>query len=420
MSSVDDPPTIPLLNTARQLISVEGFNAIVWLGFALCVFAYSGRVSIRYVTTKTLILEDYLMLLALVILLIVSVLCQLHMDSLYLMEGLANGTALIDENFSLDKIVTAIHIMGIGNILYHVGLYLIKLNMLLFFRKLGSKVPGFGWFWWGVVAFTVAGLVVWLAMVPYACLFGTMEYMMAGHCVKPEAVRLQNIPILVWTIFDSLSIILITLLPISIIWRVRLTLRKRFMLSALFLMSLLTLAVIVIRGTAFRDTYTSTTTHMNLTWIWFWTMLEFNVAFIVSCLISFRTLFTHRRKQHNSRVSGVTGSLNAHGLDQELPYKGFGGTGQMKWLGESVRDTCRDWEGAGSNDSKLQVATGDVEASGGNVHHHELRRAAHKVHGQDENIWLVPKMGISSTPESGSVVTVELGSMEPVYQRMMS
>ncbi|KAK5632010.1 hypothetical protein RRF57_007724 [Xylaria bambusicola] len=69
-----------------------------------------------------------------------------------------------------------------------VGVLIVKLNFLLFFRRLGTNLPKFTLLWWGVVAFTVAGAVVQIAMQLFGCFFGSITYIFSANCTDSAAL----------------------------------------------------------------------------------------------------------------------------------------------------------------------------------------------------------------------------------------
>lgn len=67
--------------------------------------------------------------------------------------------------------------------------------------------------------------------------------------------------------------------PVAIVWKVRISLRKRLYLSALFLLSIFTVAMAIIRGTiSYGRIASDYTQSQNISWVWFWFQLEFIVG----------------------------------------------------------------------------------------------------------------------------------------------
>lgn len=69
------------------------------------------------------------------------------------------------------------------------------------------------------------------------------------------------------------------LFPVTILWKVRISLRKKLYLSAFFLLSVFTVAMAIIRGTISYGRISSDYTEsQNISWIWFWLQFEFIVC----------------------------------------------------------------------------------------------------------------------------------------------
>lgn len=71
-----------------------------------------------------------------------------------------------------------------------VGVLIVKLNFLLFFRRLTTntgKVIMMGW--WAVLAFTVAGTIAQVGMQAYKCFFGSIDYIFGANCTQPSSLK---------------------------------------------------------------------------------------------------------------------------------------------------------------------------------------------------------------------------------------
>lgn len=70
--------------------------------------------------------------------------------------------------------------------------------------------------------------------------------------------------------------------PIAILWKVKITFRKKIVLAAIFGLVGFTIAVTIVRGSIFGGVYKSINAHggneVNITWILFWFYVEFTVC----------------------------------------------------------------------------------------------------------------------------------------------
>lgn len=216
---------------------------------------------------------------ALLIMLVGAVLCQIYMHCTYTAEAINNNLRPAGTPSESDAIVSGIRKIAMGQVMYIFGIYLVKANFLMFFYRLGDKVRRYKITWWVVAVFTLATGVVWIGTVPYRCVFASREYMATGKCTLQDGVQMRRAPILAASVLDAVSDTAIMVLPIATIWNVRLSRRKRLALSALFAMSLFTIAVIIVRASVFfHDKPRGRPRPINLSWTWFWTVMEFYVC----------------------------------------------------------------------------------------------------------------------------------------------
>lgn len=72
--------------------------------------------------------------------------------------------------------------------------------------------------------------------------------------------------------------------PLAIVWRVRLNLKKKLYLSAMFMLSLFTVAMAIIRCTSgYTRVASDYTQSQNSAWSWFWMEME---LFVCKCSIN--------------------------------------------------------------------------------------------------------------------------------------
>jgi hypothetical protein len=104
--------------------------------------------------------------------------------------------------------------------------------------------------------------------------------------------------------------------PVIICWNVRISLRKKLILTGTFGLVALTIAVTIVRGSVlgtYKKFNTNERLNLNPGWMWFWIFIEFAVgkstlktnfthiwsltpsAFLIACIISFRALFAQRK-----------------------------------------------------------------------------------------------------------------------------
>jgi hypothetical protein len=325
--------------TLPNLLSLEAFHAVLWLGVSICILAYSARVCIRYVCHKRLLVDDLLMLVALMILIAIAAMGQVYLTHLYNLNGLSYGTFIPGPTF-LDDSQTALRAFGAMSIMCYVGIWIVKINFMVIFYRLGNQINLYRVFWWIVFAIIIACFIIELAVLQYDCVFGNITYVITVCTERHSVLRVYRLYIVACAL-DVLTDVLLICFPVTILWRTRLSLRQKVVLSLIFSLVGFTIAVTIIRGSIFGGAYRSIDAteqqDMSTPWIWLWFSLEYIVSFLIACLVSFRSLFMQKAKpNHNIRpvVQGANGV-------QPRPRP----SRRIRRLYDSVLETCRTLEG---------------------------------------------------------------------------
>lgn len=328
--------------TTPPLVSLEVFHGITWAGFALCVIAFSSRVAIRVMCTYRLLAEDYMMGISLCLLLAATIIGQLSIKYIYIMVDVSNG-ATPSADF-LSQTTTGLRSFGVLMILNYVGIWLVKFNFLLFFRRLGNRVKKYRVFWWVVLAYNIAAGAVVIGLIDFKCVMPDAAIVFAT-CSGAESVIGSYTAAKVSCTLDVIGDAMIIGFPCWILWNCKVSLQKKLVLSAIFGLVTFTIAVTIIRGSIFGGVYQSITEHhmkqMNITWIWFWFNIEFVVAFTIGCLVSFRSLYT--QKDNSIREAEVRERQRAAAVGSFSKPKGL--RARARLLHDELLTTFQSWEG---------------------------------------------------------------------------
>ncbi|KAH6615964.1 hypothetical protein B0J18DRAFT_293457 [Chaetomium sp. MPI-SDFR-AT-0129] len=357
MSASPAKPDV-LLGTTAHLMPVETMKAIIWLGFALCFFGFCARSYIRWVCFRKLLPEDWVMMVALALQLAAAIVAQLRLSYVYELEDVSNQIIPMPETF-IDDVPKALHGIFIQGILSITGVHLVKLSFLLFFYRLGSAITQYRIFWRCVAFVTLASYAISIALIEYKCMLSDLQVIFFECTANGETARQWTYMVAYCTI-DAASDVLIVCLPIAILWQVRLSMRKKLILTGIFSLTLFTVAVTIIRGTInVGRVATDGSQTQNIAWAWFWLSIEFITAYLTSCLVSFRMLFVHneKEKRKNQGEDGVEKGMG-NGNNNGLPSPPARKRRSIFHL-ESLLDTFHDWEGttrAGSDRAFLNDA----------------------------------------------------------------
>ncbi|KAK8129473.1 hypothetical protein PG999_001853 [Apiospora kogelbergensis] len=296
------------------------------------------------------------MLVALILLLVATTLSQLFAQSIYSLDKVSNGATPTPSN--LEETSVDLRIFTALTVLSYVGIWLVKLNFLLFFRRLGNHVPKYRITWWFVLAFNLAAGATAIGLVNYKYTISPTDLVFATY-TSIETVRATYIGFTVSCILDAMGDALTTdnafgvlAFPIWILWGTKVTLQRKLALSGLFGLVIFTIAVSITRGGIFGGVYESVShdhiNQLNITWILFW----FGVEYIV---VSFRSLFTQREK--NARDAD---DRSLREVAQNAVSKGrLGLRGRARLLHQDLLTTFNAWEDTNRVDSNVTFLDND-------------------------------------------------------------
>ncbi|KJZ71811.1 hypothetical protein HIM_08831 [Hirsutella minnesotensis 3608] len=218
------------------------------------------------------------MLLALCIQLATAILCQLGLERIYVMEEVGNNIRTPPPTF-LNDIPIALRYVFITQILMICGLWFVKLNFLIFFYRIFCSASRlYRYLWWAVCGVTALCLGTFLGLNQYTCLISDVAVIL-GECTSPSTIRLEWIQVQTTSAVDAFNDALIMIFPVAILWRVKISIKKKLYLSFLFLLSLFTMAMAIIRGTiSYGRIATDYSQSQNISWLWFWLQMELFVC----------------------------------------------------------------------------------------------------------------------------------------------
>jgi hypothetical protein len=113
------------------------------------------------------------MSLSLLVLLATTILGQLYVGYIYKFTAVSNG-APPSPNF-LSETSKGLRSFAVLTVLNYIGIWLVKLNFLLFFRRLGNHVNRYRYLWWFVVLFNIAAGATCIGLIDFKCVLPPAE-----------------------------------------------------------------------------------------------------------------------------------------------------------------------------------------------------------------------------------------------------
>ncbi|KAI5924100.1 hypothetical protein F4810DRAFT_719351 [Camillea tinctor] len=326
MANNTDAPESSASSMMYGSIPLPVFYGVLWAFFALCVVVFIGRVWIRLVSLRKLIVDDFIMLFVLCCLLAATIISQLLIGYIYVMQDVATGLKEPPPTFREDVVKTQRGNLAL-QILLFLGLWGVKLNFLLFFYRIFCSADSlYRRLWWAVLVVTVLSLGVFFGFAPYKCVGPNVDYI-STQCNTPQFTHNSWVRVQVVSSVDVFNDILIMIFPIAIIWRVRISYKKKLYLSLIFMFTLFTMATAIIRGSiSYRPHASDYFQPRDISWLWFWLQMELIV-------------------------------LLRPDRPRELGRSWLAGKKMKRTLKvyDSLVDTCIEWEGVSHEDrSRLQ------------------------------------------------------------------
>ncbi|KAK8051772.1 hypothetical protein PG993_003157 [Apiospora rasikravindrae] len=314
MNISNNTTTQVILPTSNDVIQPIAFYVLTWLFFALCDIALVVRLYIRYACFRRLWYDDYLMLVALVLHTAVAILIQLFLKNAYDLEKAENGDLSVMGPDFLPNSGKAFVAIGASINITMVGVLMIKLSFLLFFRRLGTNVRFFNPVWWGILLFTVAASAAQIGMQYFHCFFADINDIFSDRCTSEPALHRIFINSVFSAIVDALS---------------------DFLKYDVYM-------VLVLLRVQLCQKITNTSPRA-------WS------AFLVACIVSFRALFVQRESSIDARQEKQQ--------QREAAYRSAkrrGWRARARQMHDSVLDTFRSAEEISGVDQRKPQRLPDV------------------------------------------------------------
>lgn len=142
------------------------------------------------------------MLLSLGCHLSIAVVGQLFLVNMYELTAVENGAPMGPDFFT--NTLHSIKILGVISVLSVSGIWLIKLNFLLFFYRLSNQITVYRIMWWICFVFCIGCGAGCFGVIHYSCMFNDMETLFV-QCVTAPSLRETYIRVVMTAVFDIVS-----------------------------------------------------------------------------------------------------------------------------------------------------------------------------------------------------------------------
>ncbi|KAL8778770.1 MAG: hypothetical protein Q9213_007250 [Squamulea squamosa] len=95
--------------------------------------------------------------------------------------------------------------------------------------------------------------------------------------------------------------------PILMLWSVKLPLRKKLFLMAIFSVTVFVMIVAIVRVAIVRVAVVNSDKHNHdISWLYLWSCVEMTTSVIIACVASFRQFFVAASKQRREQKPGAS------------------------------------------------------------------------------------------------------------------
>ncbi|KAJ5185589.1 hypothetical protein N7491_006542 [Penicillium cf. griseofulvum] len=270
------------------------FLGVLWALTGVSFIFVAFRIYAQVASFCRLFLDDFLVVLAWVIMLTAAVIWQVEGKILYDLYAISAGTKQFTLEF-LPRYNKFMRFSAPFEILFYSALWCVKFSFMALFYRISAKVKSLR-IWWFVVLFCTASVyIASVADIEYKCSLGGIEYIIT-QCPQPHHVHYENRMFWANCAGDVITDLMILSIPFLVLWKTKVSLLKKLILLSIFSATIFIMIVSVIR-VAVGMTYDH---QINIDWLCFWSFVEVDVAIIVSCVASLRQLFVTSQNQSSS------------------------------------------------------------------------------------------------------------------------
>lgn len=221
---------------------------------------------------------------------------------------------------------------------------LIKLSILLFYRRLSSRAvsPAFRWTMritiFVIGAYSIAFVIIPIFMCrPISAFWNQVDFERIAHGYKYKCIN-EGVDVVAHGIISTVQDLVVAFLPTLLCWNLQLPVRQKVVLCAIFALGYSTVAVGAMRT---YQGYRLFFTTYDVTWvasdIWLWSLLELHIGSICANAPALRIFFgkvlNANRLASWTRTRSHSYSYGSKKQNRSKEHGGIGILSQMKSRG---------------------------------------------------------------------------------------
>ncbi|KAL8970734.1 MAG: hypothetical protein Q9183_001383, partial [Haloplaca sp. 2 TL-2023] len=281
-------------------------QGLIGIFFGLAIATAAIRLILQIRTYRCLHVDDYFHIFACLCLTAGTILGYIHVGNLYHNQKITYNPqyALWLAANDLPRLVAAIEtyqkLYYVYTSLLWTSIFAVKVAYLGFFRRLIDRIRSLIVFWRVVLGITIVSFPVCVLSIYLGCTKWGLEASSelrsplaiwsanvgAAVCTRPSYVR-RSLGLAIFSIIlDIGTDLLIIIIPIRLLWSVKIKLGQKIVLGLFLSLNLFMMVVASIRisGLDFRG-------KIDIVWLFLWQQIEASVAVAMISLTAFRSVF---------------------------------------------------------------------------------------------------------------------------------
>ncbi|MCJ1470459.1 hypothetical protein MMC07_009104 [Pseudocyphellaria aurata] len=279
-------------NDSAGRISKNVFLIIPTILFTLSVVFLLARTTLRLRYQKRLFIDDAFLLFAEICLGASVGLLYAFADNLFLYEALVTRpSAVVLSPDSINQQILLRKQSDACLALTYTSIFAVKFSFLFFFKVLVRRMHRMIVYWWIVVAVTT---IAWIVCVMIKIFLPCMDFdKILMSCNQKSDIPTNTGLSAMVDILDMITDILIIMIPVRLLWNVRIERRQKIILGATMCLSTVMVFTAIIRISALR----LSNGLIDVVWGIFWQITENCLAVTMVCLSAFRSVFVGTKAQ---------------------------------------------------------------------------------------------------------------------------
>ncbi|KND86517.1 hypothetical protein TOPH_08858 [Tolypocladium ophioglossoides CBS 100239] len=192
-------------------------------------------------------------------------------------------------------------------------LWAVKWSLLFMFKRLTDGLPLYNRIWWAVLVFSILTFIG-CCISNFTSCSSMHAWFTAGECTTPRDARAKDISLWFSLGADLATDLLIMVVPIRVLWNLRISLVEKISIGVVFVVGLITMVTAIIRSVSLKSS--SSSGQVSTTWLMLWAAIEGAVAIIVGCLPSF-AVFIRGRVTASRAQDGGSSNMNPSGYHSQ-------------------------------------------------------------------------------------------------------